>query len=92
MCHSHRSHSWDLRRLSEHEVEFDTSFQRSVPTEHWKLATNTKGETTMTYTRPEVLNLGNAEEVIERVAGIKQGPPKDSSVDLKTPPAYDLDE
>ncbi len=46
----------------------------------------------MTYTRPEVHTLGNAVEVIERVAGIKQGPPKDSSVDLKTPPAYDLDE
>lgn len=47
----------------------------------------------MTYSKPEVAVLGNANAVIERIGGQKQNAPTDGVLDqTHTTPAYDLDE
>jgi len=47
----------------------------------------------MTYSKPEVAILGNANAVIEKINGQKQTVPIDNMLDqTHTTPAYDLDE
>ena len=47
----------------------------------------------MTYSKPEVAVLGNANAVIEKINGQKQSVPTDGALDpTHTTPAYDLDE
>jgi hypothetical protein len=49
-----------------------------------------KEDKTMTYSKPEVVVLGNASVVIEAMSKLTSG--TDSSIPRNTNPAYDLDE